>query len=78
MVIDPRAKIISLPETQTSLLLPYWSNWKTEKIQTRVIYWLGPGFKMGLNENLTKFREIQENIFFSDRYTYFVTYTQTI
>ena len=25
-------------------------------------HWLGPGFKIGLNENLTNFREIQENI----------------
>ena len=42
------------------------------------MYWLGPGFKIGLNENLTNLRDIQESIFFSDKHTYFVTYTHTI
>ena len=39
---------------------------------------IGPGFEIGLTGNLTKFREIQENIIFSDNHTYFKTYTQTI
>ena len=46
--------------TQTSLCLPYLSNWKTEKTLKRGTHWLGPGFKIGLNENLTEFGEIQD------------------
>ena len=41
-------------------------------------YCHGQGFKIGLNENFPYFSEIQENIFFSDKHTYFVTYTHTI
>ena len=50
------------PKIQSSLFLPYLSNWKTEKILKRGTRLLGPGFKIGLNENWTKFSEIQENI----------------
>ena len=58
MVISTRAKIIFSWKTQKFLFLPYLSNWKTKK----GMHWLGPGFKIGLNENLTYAREIQENI----------------
>ena len=41
------------------------------------MHWLGPGFRIGLYENLTNLREIQDSILFSDEHTYFVTYAQT-
>ena len=40
------------------------------------MHWRAHEYKIGLNENLTKFREIQEFVF-SDRHTYFVTYVHT-
>ena len=58
-----RGKHYFCDKNQTFLFLPYLSNWKTEKNPKRGLHWLSPGFKIGLNENLTKFREIQENIF---------------
>ena len=56
------AKII-LPDNSDFPFLPYLSNWKTEKFLIRGTHWLGPGFKIGVNSNLTKFREKKENIF---------------
>ena len=47
---------------QTSLFLPYLSNWKTKKILKIGMHWLGPGFKSVINENLTKLRK--HKIFF--------------
>ena len=35
---------------------------RQKKIPKRGTHWLGPGRKIGLNNNLTMFREIQENI----------------
>ena len=49
-------------KTQKPLFSPYLSYWKTKKIPKRGTHWLGPGFVIGLNENLTNFGEIQENI----------------
>ena len=35
---------------------------QTKNCPKKGTHWLCPGFKIGLNENLTNFREIQENI----------------
>ena len=63
----------ALPYTWANILFagklknPYFNHFCQIKRQKFVLkkgtHWHGQGFKIGLNENLPKFSEIQENIF---------------
>ena len=69
----------SLPEHSKILILTTSVKLKDKNMFSKKgTHWHGQGFKIGLIENLPNFSEIQENIFFTDKHTYFVTYTHTI
>ena len=60
--VNSWAKIIFAVKLRNPYFHHIWQIGRQNNSPQKVTHWLGPGFLIGLNENGTNFKEIQENI----------------